>query len=254
MENRMKEYIDDFLKKNEEIAKKIKDLSKHYCISDFVKVQDTCKEYFETGKESEIKGLYGCIYQERDKYLRLDVESPERRLTEEYLEFLHYLLTDKEVTDKVFYIVAYHYLSLGKHMGFQLSEANNAPFPVKNEKELFPLGKTNMKKLEDVTEGRLFSIVGYFSDSDILYYHNMYSEFGYHHHATKNFSLLAKLDEFHLVVNKYDFGYRVRDSIDLFVFRYKAIFTTDRLSTYMFGEVKEKIINNLVDLSENIGF
>lgn len=248
----MKEYIDDFLKNNEKIAKEIKDLSKHYCISDFVKVQDTCKEYFETGKESEIKGVYGCIYQERDKYLRLDVESPERRLTEEYLEFLHNLLTDKEVTDKVFYIVAYHYLSLGKHMGFQLSAANNAPFPVENKKELFPLGKTNMKKLKDVTEGRLFSIVGYFSDSDILYYHNMYSEFGYHHHATKNFSLLAKLDEFHLIVNKYDFGYRVRDSIDLFVFRYKAIFTTDRLHMYMFREVKEKIINNLVDLSENI--
>ena len=252
MENRIKEYIDNYLNSNEKIAKEIKGLSKNYCISDFVKVQDTCKEYFETEKKSDIEGVYGCIYEERKKYLRLDVESPERRLTGEYLDFLHNLLMDKEVMDKVFYIVAYHYLSLGKHMGFRLSMANDAPFPVNYEEELFPLGKKNLKKLEEVKEGRLFHLIRGLSESDILYYYNMFSEFGYHHHSTKHFSLLAYLDGFELAITKCLFSSEVRDAIDLFVFRYKAIYTTDRLSLYMFSEIKEKIINNLVELSVTI--
>lgn len=78
MENRIKEYIDNYLNSNEKIAKEIKDLSKNYCISDFVKVQDTCKEYFETEKKSDIEGVYGCI-------LNLDITITQQSI-------FHYLL------------------------------------------------------------------------------------------------------------------------------------------------------------------
>lgn len=38
------------------------------------------------------------------------------------------------------------------------------------------------------------------------------------------------------------------DMIDLFVFRYKAIFVTERISAYMFKSDEEKIINSLVEI------
>lgn len=52
---------------NEEIAKEIKNLAKNYYVSDFVKVQKTCKEYFETGKESEIGGVGYSVFEEELK-------------------------------------------------------------------------------------------------------------------------------------------------------------------------------------------
>ena len=235
----MKESIDSFLMNNEEIAKGIKNLAKNYYVSDFVKVQKTCKEYFETGKELGKNELYGCIYNERDDEFRLNIESPERRLTNEYLEFLHEILLDDNVFDKVFYIVAFHYLSLGKHMGYRLTTANNVPFPVESKREIFPLGKRNLKKLEEIREDSLFDVVRCLRESDILYYYNMYSEFGYHHHATKHFSLLAYLNDFDLMADRYDFEYKVGDAIDLFVFRYKAVFTKDKLGLYTSSDIKD---------------
>lgn len=247
----MKESIDSFLIAHKDVAEEIKILAKNYSVSDFIQVTTTCKDYFKGGKRPENRTISGCIYDIRGDNFRLDIESAESRMTCEYLDFVVDAFRDNEIENKVFYIVAYHYLALGKHLGYNLTGRNGAPFTVFEDGAVSPRGKRHLEELQKICEGELYSLVKYLSEADILYYNTFYSSYGYHHHATKHFSLLADLDVFNLMVRKHEFKCQVRYAIDLFVFRHKAIFTTDRLRSYTSGDDIEKIRKNLVNIYDD---
>ena len=50
------------------------------------------------------------------------------------------------------------------------------------------------------------------------------------------------------MVSRYDFDDEFERRLDLFVFRYKIIYTTEFLFVYMDRETKEKVINSLINL------
>ena len=247
----LREEIDEFLNLHKDIAATIERISKQYVLSDFVKADEACKQYFENKDESNIGEIHGCLYNEREKRLRLDIESPDSRLTIEYMELLTDVISIKEDINKVFYIVAYHYLTLCKQLGYKLTEADRAPFPFMGP-EMSPLAKRNYKKYEEFAESRLDGIVYFFSEEELLYYNTIYRECGYHHHATKHFSLIGYLlDLNHTVnINRYRFDYGFDQILDAFVFRYKAIYTVERLGKYMFPDTKERIMKSLADIEE----
>lgn len=90
----------------------------------------------------------------------------------------------------------------------------------------------------------------FFTEKDLVYYNTIYRECGYHHHATKHFSLIKYIVGFDELVSKYEFDFEFEKILDLFVFRYKAIYATDRLSPYMYSDVIEKIKTSLIDIED----
>lgn len=244
-----KEVIDDFLSENEQLKQRIKRISQNYSISDFVKATEIIRDYIQNKESENVHGIWGCLYNIRKGYLRLDIESVESRLTNEYLEYLREILMSEEDIDKVFYIVAYHYLTLAKQLGYQLTGANNhdAPFSFMGD-EMSPFAETNYKKLCKIFDDRLFGIVNYFNKEDLIYYNKVYRELGYTHHATKHFSLIEYLEGFAYVLSSYEFDFEFEKALELFIFRYRAIYTEERLHLYMRREVKDKVISKLVDV------
>lgn len=165
----------------------------------------------------------------------------------EYLEYLMSILLANEEADKVFYIVAYHYLTMLKQLGFQLTVANNVPFPFIGA-EMSPLAKSNYKKLHEKVESNLYTLVSHLYEDDLTYYNKAYRECGYLHHATKHFSLIENMVGFVHAVSRYEFDYEFEKALNLLVFKYRAIFTNQRLHMYMYRENREKIIRELVDV------
>ena len=182
-----KEYVDEFLDKNEKISQDIKRISENYSIADFVKVTEPVREYVQGSKNTKVECISGCICNIRKGQLRLDIDSVESRLMSEYLDYLMNILMVQEEIDKVFYIVGYHYLTMLKQLGYQLTVGKDAPFPFWG-KEMSTLAKNNYKNLYEKKEGKLYSIINYFREDDLCFYNNVYRECGYSYHATKHFS------------------------------------------------------------------
>lgn len=244
-----KEDIDEFLSEREQIKQRINRISENYSISDFVKVTEIIRNYLQNKELEKVDCIWGCIYNVRKGYLRLDIESVESRLTKEYLDYLREILMSEEDIDKVFYVVAYHYLTLAKQLGYQLTAANNynAPFSFMGDK-MSPLAETNYNKIYKLFDDRLFGIVNLFDKKDLIYYNKVYRELGYTHHATKHFSLIEYLEGFAYVLSSYEFDFEFEKALELFIFRYRAIYTEERLHLYMRREVKDKVISELVDV------
>lgn len=190
--------------------------------------------------EPEFQRMEGCIYDLRNDYFRLDIESVERRLTIEYMEFLQDILATQEEIDKVFYIVAYHYLALCKQLGYQLTGASDAPFPFLWD-EMSPRAKINYEAYRMIFENGFYKVVKRFDEHDLVFYNQCYCEFGAHHHACKHFSLLEELVGFDFVVNRYEFCYVFERALKLLIFQYRAIYTTEQLHVYMGREVKDMV-------------
>lgn len=244
-----KEIIDDFLLENEQIKQRIKRISEEYSFSDFVKVSEEVRDCLQNRDSSTIKCISSCLYNIRKGHFRMDIESVERRLTDEYLELLFELLKAEEDVDKVFYVVAYHYLSLVKQLGYQLTadRNDNALFPFDGD-EMSPYAENNYKKVQKIFDDRLFKIFKRFSKDDLIFYNTVYREFGYYHHATKHFSLLKYLEGFTDVLTTYQFNFEFEKVLELFIFRYRAIYTSETMHLYMDSEVKNKVISKLVDV------
>lgn len=244
-----KESIDEFLSNNETIAQNIKKISENYSISDFVKVSKIIRDCIQNNTDTKVDMITGCIYNIREGYLRLDNESVENRLTREYLDYLLEILMIKENVDKVFYIVAYHYLALAKHLGYRLTATYNsvAPFPFHGT-EMSALARRNYQNLQKTVEDRLFFVFNDFSEEDLKYYNNIYTECGYSYHATKHFSLIENLEGFVPVVSRYAFDYEFVKVLNVFIFKHRAIYTDEQLHVYIYRETKEKVINELVDV------
>lgn len=244
-----RESIDEFLSKNEQIAQRIRRISEEYALSDFVKVVELVRERLKNSTASTLNCIFGCIYDIRKGHLRINVESVESRLTNEYLEYLLRILEREEVSDKVFYIVAYHYLTLAKQLGYQLTATHNSAAPFRFVgNEMCTLAKKNYAKLQELFDEGVFAVLNYFDEEDIKYYNKIYSECGYNHHAVKHFSLIENMMGFASIVSRYKFEYEFKKVLDLFVFHYRAIYTDERMHSYMYQETKEKVIRELVDI------
>lgn len=240
-------FIDECLSKHEELADNIKEISKQYTLADFIKVDKFCEEHFQNNGKDIEKVIQGCMYCERERKLFLDFDKVEGRLAKEYMEFLHDLSVEKGGNDKIFYIVAFHYLMLCKEWRYQLTIASNAPFPFFGN-EMTPLAKRTYAQYEDFINDGLHIFVPTIFERDLQYYNTIYRELSYHHHATKHFSLLNRMVGCDVIVDSYKFNHLFKQLLDVFVFRYKAIYTTERLYLHMDGDTQERIVGALVDL------
>ena len=238
-----RENIDVFLEKNKNIVTKIETITKKYTLADFVKTDECFRDFVKETKKSETNELYRYLYSERQDCI-LEEDSVSTRLVNEYTELLYEILTSKEKIDKVFYIIAFHYLTLCKELGYKLTAQNNAPFPFLSDK-MSPRAQSNYKKYEKIFEGDLYNLYNYLSKDDLNYYSKIFQEFGEHHHATKYFSLLNYIVNFDYMVGRYGFNRMFEQSLDVFIFRYKIIFIIKRIWSY---ECKGKIKDLLVDI------
>ena len=136
-----------------------------------------------------------------------------------------------------------------KQLGYKLTSDynSNAPFPFHGD-EMSPLAKSNYKKLYEKMDRELYTVINHFWEEDLIYYNKVYREFGYSHHATKHFSLIENMVGFVHAVSRYEFDYEFEKALNLFVFKYRAIFTNQRLHMYMYREDREKVVNELVDV------
>lgn len=241
-----KEEIVAFLEENQEIAESIKKIAKRYTLADFMRVDKPCKNYFEN-EETEVSKITGCLYNEREDCLLLESNSVESRLRDDYMEFLVNLIKEKNENNKIFYIVAYHYLEFCKQIGYCLTEAEDSPFPFMGDK-ISPLGKSNFEEYIKMINRKFCNIISYIQIDDLEYYHKIYRNCGRHYHSTKYFSLIDYKISCGYMVSRYDFDNEFERRLDLFVFRYKAIYTTEFLFIYMDKEATEKVINSLINL------
>ena len=241
------EDINVFLKENEEIKQKIERIAKNYTLADFVKVTESVYGYLYENVSLDF--VSGCICNIRKSHLRLNVESVEQRITNEYLELLMELLKAKDKVDKVFYIVAYHYLSMLKQVGYELTGYNNdrAPFSFIGN-ELSPHAMREIREMKKLRENVRFDITKSLSEEDLIYYNKVYRDCGYFHHATKHFSLIDEYVGFSYIIGEFYFDQEFEKALKLFIFEYRAIFADERISYYMYQEKIDKIINGLMDL------
>jgi len=246
-----KEDIDIFLSENKQIEQRIANISKKYNMTDFVKITKEIRDYLQHKKPINIKIISGCLYNKREEYFKFYADSVERRLTTEYLEFLLSLLETSEKIDKVFYIVAYHYLTLAKQLGYDLTFKDSSPFSFMGD-EMSLQAKSNYNILRLLSNDKLLTKVKdieYFTEDDLAYYNKIYRECGYSHHATKHFSLINYLDDFSCVLNTSYFDYEFEKALNLFIFKYQTLYMPQDIHYYLLcPKEKDKMIHELVDV------
>ena len=241
-----KEIIDEFMENSEEIKNRIKVISANYTINDFILFSNKTREYFKNFKICDCSILYGCIFDLRDRYLHVDTDSVESRLMKEYMELLSELLETDNNIDIVFYIVAYHYLALCKEIAYKLMIKDNAPFHSIGQ-ELSPLAKKRLNKYKDFYN-EFYCLVDFFDEKDLEFYNAIFGKLIYHHHSVKHFSLLNYFFNMNIKISRSDFDDSFVNLLELYIFRYRAIYTEERLFAYMRSEIKEKIINGLMSI------
>lgn len=240
-----KEIIDEFLDKNVEIKEKIEKISASYNINDFVMLSKSVRDYYKYGKKCNGDHICGCIYEVRNQYLQLDVESVKARLRNEYMDFVIDLFEKADENSFALYIVAYHYLTLCEEMAFKYIISDRAPFPYIGE-EVSPLAANRLKELKKLRCCEYGEMIEYTRDEDLTYYNMVFRNLRHHHHAIKHFSLMNYLIDMKLSIDRYYFDYSFINLLDIFIFRYRVIYTED-LFVYITEERKQEIINGLVE-------
>ncbi len=243
----MKEIIDDFLLNEKKTCSFLDKLVEKYKLSDFVMVNSAIKEYLAGGEIQDIEKMQGCICLWHEKQFNLEFDSVERRLNWNYLDFLWMVLQLKE-KDKVRYILAYHYLYMISQLAFQLAITSNAPFDFSGM-EMSPLGEERYALYEEVRYGKIHDIVPYISKASLVNYYRIFYQYGREHHSVKHYSLLEYIlrreDTFK---TDWELEKEFVDMLDIFLFRYKAIFSTELPRAYVNDLDREKIINSLVEI------
>ena len=84
------------------------------------------------------------------------------------------------------------------------------------------------------------------NESDLLLFASALHECGSYHAATKHFSLMDYMININIDIDCINFGYSFEILLELFVFRYRAIYTEDRLFTYMISDDENNVINKLI--------
>lgn len=244
----MKETITDFLQNEITENAFLTSLADKYTVSDFVMVDKAIKES-AAGKYSKVLGsVYGCMYNCRDNYLCLNADIVEQRLTKMYLEFLRDVLSMEDEKEKVRYILTFHYLGVLEQLAFQLSVSSGAPFTFLIE-EQSPRGKQAYASYMEVWKGDLHGMIPYISEDGIRKYHRMSCQYRYSALNAKHYSLLEyMLNQDRITGSEWGAEEAFVDMIDLFVFRYKAVFVKEMLCAYMTVPDCGKVIESLVEI------
>ena len=244
----MIEIISEFLQNEKRENDFIDKLAGTYTLNDFVLVDMDIKSVLEDENTDGFESIYGCMYCCRGRYLNLDIDSVEHRLTNMYLDFLWNVLAMEDEKEKVRYILAFHYLGMLEQLAFQLTVSSGAPFHSWGE-ELSHIGKQLYDSYKEVREGRLRDLIPYVSEEGIRKYNRIFYQYRYSYHNAKHYSLLEyKLNRERIMGTEWEVEEGFIDMIDLFLFRYKAIFVTERLSAFMPTATREKVIESLVEV------
>ncbi|SKB67217.1 hypothetical protein SAMN06296386_103331 [Lachnospiraceae bacterium] len=242
----MKEIIDDFLKNEKDVANFLDGLVGRYRLNDFVIVDRTTKAFLENRGKEGFEGVHGCMYYCRAKQLYLDFDSVESRLLHQYLDFLWTIMALEE--EKVGYILAYHYLEMIKQWAFQLTISSDAPF-LFGGTGISPRGENGYKSYKEVKYGIFHDMLPYISEESLVKYTRIFYKYCRDHHKVKHYSLMEYVLERENIFNiDWELEREFVDMLDLFLFRYKAVFTTETLHMYMSGSDREKVISNLVEI------
>ena len=170
-----KEIIDTFLDNNNAIKNSIKNISKNYTLNDFVLFSDVARDHFKRRNGADMAPVYGCICGVRDRSLRVDVDSVESRLTIEYLQLISELLEAHDEIDIVYYIVAYHYLTLCEEVAFEYTIANYAIFPFCG-RDLSPLAKRRLKEYHKIQDGDFYRLMECIDEENLMYFNHIFDE------------------------------------------------------------------------------
>lgn len=240
------EAISEFLTNGEREAEYLKQLSKEYSINDFVMVDKDVKPLLDGSITLPNCNIYGCLYNKRKGWLCLETDTVEQRLTNVYLDFLIEVIRTNDEIDKVQYILAYHYLTYLLEMGFLLAGTSDSPFPHWGNE--FGLTKrNNYKEYLDIRDSIFHRLISYISEDDIIRCSRLLTQYRTQHNV-KHFSLIEYVLGCEKIVGTFEINSEFVDMVDLFVFRYRAIFTAENMWKWVLAEDRERIEDLLVEL------
>ncbi len=244
----MIEIITDFLHNEKRENDFLNRLTEKYTISDFVMVDKDIKEAIPGRNMDAFGSVYGCMYYCRDKHLRLNTDIVEQRLTNMYMDFLLDVLSKEDEKEKVRNILALHYLGVLEQLAFQLTVSSGAPFKFLGQ-ELSPHGEQEYASYQKIWGSNLHVMIPFISENDIRKYHRIFYQYRYSALNAKHFSLMEyMLNHERTMGSEWEAEDTFVDMMDLFVFRYKAVFVTERLSAFMQASVCDKVIESLVEI------
>ncbi|SFU88605.1 hypothetical protein SAMN05216540_11716 [Butyrivibrio sp. M55] len=242
-----KEMINEFLANEKEECDFLKRAAKKYNLNEFVMVDKNIKSILSGKMIDGCEDINGCMFDYREKDLRLNVDSVELRLANQYLGFIKQLLEEKE-KDIVLYILAFHYLAMIKQFAYQLVVSNKAPF-WGCDSDFNTSGKSNYKLYQELCIGKFGGMIPFLSEACIAKYNNIFYKYGFDSHSTKHFSLIEYMLKHE---NMYGDGFSLCNEfvymLNSFCFQFKAIYTTEKMWPYMFKANKDYIINSLIFL------
>ncbi len=242
-----KEIIDEVLTNHEDIKQSLLLIAKKYRVKDFVLMSRQAKDYFNGCLTADID-IYAYLLNQREKYLLINTDRVEERLLKEYIGFIGSLIKTCDEDNIVFYIIAYHYLMMCKEIAYILLKSKNSPFP-SLAWELSPRGKEKLNKYRDTLSDIGYHGFDLFSERDLLFYNSIFYELKCHSSQTKQFSILAYYLEMITKINQYRFNDSFICIVDLFIFRYRVIYTEKQLGLYAGDKEMMEIIRDLTDYS-----
>lgn len=241
-----KELIDRVLAKYEDIRKSVSLISRKYEFKDFILLSRRARDYFIEGQSIDIS-INGCLLDNRDKILLDNNDRVAGRLQQEYVSFLAELMRFEDEDNIVFYIIAYHYLLICKEIAYKLSISKSAPFPNEGYK-LSKVAADKIKKYRDALHDIGYSGFDFFTEKDLLFYNSIFFELKCHSSATKYYSILDYYLDMRISINRYKFDDAFIQMIDLFIFRYRVVYTDKKLKQCIYDDIDEKeIISELTE-------
>ena len=213
--------INEFLLNEKGVKERINKIAKWYKLSDFIMFTPEVNQYYKDNTLSDESQIKICFFNIREDFLLSNLDRVEQRLVEQYLSYLNEIMTSPEEIDKTFYLVAFHYLCVCQQYGFELTVDRDSLFPFTG-KELSPLGKTKLREYD--------SIMPFISEEDLVFYNRTYYNYIFNSHATKYLSLLKYMIGGAWYPSSLEFDNDFLNMLDLFIFRYKAIFTTKQIN------------------------
>ena len=116
--------------------------------------------------------------------------------------------------------------------------------------ELTRLYDSVYKLYQELCIGKFGGMIPFLSEACIAKYNNIFYKYGFDSHSTKHFSLIEYMLKHE---NMYGDGFSLCNEfvymLNSFCFQFKAIYTTEKMWSYMFKANKDYIINSLIFLS-----
>lgn len=234
----MKVDIDKYLDSNIDLKNDITKIAEQYVLNDFVYLGEKLEDI-------KRKDTYSYIIDIRKKAVYYPPFGTSiSRLRDEYCELLNTIINDQSVLDKVFYIVAYHVLSIGQQYGYDLTEAHQAQFGLDSDGKLFPDEIAFMDKWDSVHDDDYYTY--YIKQEDIQFFRNILLNYDYHSANTKHFSLIAEYIRLPRIINNRYFIELANLAIEHYVFHYRIAITTYDLSPFATKEEKNSFIDKII--------